>query len=153
MTETEIRTHLVRLARKYGGANLIRGAAITLVEDCIFPEEFGVHVKVVESVGRAVNTTLAMASRAGGRRRLAEFIENGELELATSCYCECDESPKPLTGPVDIVHVQLDGEGTRIRHDVLSHLYVLAEFDTLAEALEFVKVRGLELDQTCRCGT
>jgi hypothetical protein len=135
MTETEIRTHLVRLARKHGGANLIYGAAYTLLDDDHLPEDFGVHIEAVEPVGRAVKTTLAMASRAGRRTRLAELLANGELELGTEIACSLDETPRPLTGPVDIVHWTLDGPYTRIQHWVLSRFFALAQFDTLPEAL------------------
>jgi hypothetical protein len=151
MTETEIRTHLVRLARKYGGANLIYGAAYMLLDDTHLPEDFGVHVGAVEPIGRALKTTLAMASLAGGRRRLAELLANGELESGTEIACEFDETPRPLTGPVDIMHCTLHDPDRRIQHWVVSHLVALAQFDTLLEAVEFVKARGLELDHTCGC--
>jgi hypothetical protein len=153
VSETEIRIQLVRLARKYGGANLIYGAANALLEDGHLPEDFGVYVKAVEPIVQALKTTFAMASRAGGRRRLAELLANGELELWTETACSLDQAPRPLTGPVDIAHCTLDVPDRRIQHAVFSHLVAFAEFDTLVEALEFVKAHGLELDHTCGCST
>jgi hypothetical protein len=153
MTNVEIRKRLTHLARKFGGSSLLHGLSCELVDDAM-PEELGVDASGYVPISRAVALAVSMATRFGGLPRLRELLESGQLEWATELMCECSESPGPLTGPVDVVHVHFT-EGRDIdglyRHCVISHCVVLADFDSLDQALEYVKARGLELDKACSC--
>jgi hypothetical protein len=145
----DLERQLKHLARKYGGANLLWGAAHALGRTS--PDDYGIAAAKHVAVRRAVKLTLAMAYLHGGRQTIREIIENGELESCTSFACELDESPQLLSGPVDIIHVHETAFDSSFRHWVRSHGHSLAEFDTLDEALDYVKRRGLELDQSCDC--
>src|SRR5262249_5702018 len=147
MIDSEIRKQLKHLARKYGGGNLLWGAACVLADEAAEPSDFGIDARGVVPLGRAVNTTLSMAGRAGGRARLAELIENGELAEWTQVCCQLDETPQPLTGPVDIRPVHERAGSERFEYWVISHEYCLARFATVAEALEYVKTHSPELDK------
>jgi hypothetical protein len=152
MNDSEIRKQLERIARKYGGSNLLWGAANVLhdpsnEDETGEPSDYGIDAGKHVPIDRAVTLALSMAPRA----KLRELIDNGELEFWTSFACELDESPQLLSGPVDIIHVHETAFDSSFRHWVRSHGHSLAEFDTLDEALDYVKRRGLELDQSCDC--
>jgi hypothetical protein len=153
MTNVETRKRLAHLSRKYGGLSLLWGLSGELV-DCATPDDLGVNGSRYVPISRAVALAVSMATRFGGLPRLRELLESGQLESATEIMCECSRGPMPLTGPVDVVHVHVT-EGRDIdgpyRHGVLSHCVMLADFDSLDQALEYVKVRGLELDKACSC--
>jgi hypothetical protein len=149
MTNVEIRKRLTHLARKYGGQSLLHGLSCELVDDAM-PEELGVDASGYVPIRRAVALAVSMATRFGGLPQLRELLESGQLEWVTEIMCEVSESPRRLTGPVDVVHVTEHRDGP-YRHGVVSHCVVLAAFDSLDEALEYVKARGLELDKACSC--
>jgi hypothetical protein len=153
VTDAKCRKRLTHLGRKFGSEALLFGLACELV-DCATPDELGVDISGYVPIRRAVVLAISMATRFGGLSNLYELIESGQLESTTQSMCEFSQTPRPLTGPVDIVHLVggRDFEGP-YRHCVISHCVGLGNFDTLAEALEFVKARGLELDKVCSCAT
>jgi hypothetical protein len=159
-----IRKQLVHIARKFGGCNLVCGAANALHDpdnphESGMPSDYGIDVGRHVPINRAVTIVLSMTSRA----KLREVIDNGELELWTSVACELDDSPQPLTGPVDVLHVETSDEARtladrddaktrrKIEHWVCSHKRCLASFANLHDALEYVRSRKLELDKVCPC--
>jgi hypothetical protein len=149
--DSEIRKQLKHLARKYGGGNVVWAVASDL-GDGAHPDEFGIDDTTYVPVGRAIVLSLKIVAETGGRARLCELLENGELENTVSLMCELDESPQPLTGPVDITPVHERGDSGKFEYWVTSHNYCLARFATVAEALEYVKAHNLELDKVCDKG-
>jgi hypothetical protein len=147
--DVTIRTQLVHIGRKFGGRNLVYGGATVLHDDdeTWEPSDYGIDVGTHVPINRAVTLVLRMTSHA----KLRDLIDNGELEFWTSFACEMDESPQPLTGPVDILHVLKSRDSNEVEHWVSSHSYCLASFDNLNDALVYVRCHGLELDKVCDC--
>jgi hypothetical protein len=151
VTDAELRKRLTHLARKFGSEALLFGLACELV-DCATPDELGIDASGYVPISRAVVLAISMATRFGGLSNLRKLLNSGVLESTTQSMCEFSQTPMLLTGPVDVVHV-VDGRDVEgpYRHCVVSHCVGLGDFDTLVEALEFVKARGLELDKVCPC--
>ncbi len=153
MNDSEIRKQLKRIARKYGGSNLLWGAANVLhdpsnEDETGEPSDYGIDAGKHVPIDRAVTLALSMAPRA----KLRELIDNGELEFWTSFACDLDDSPQSLTGPVDITPVHERRDSGKFEYWIVSHRYCLARLTTVTEALEYVKKRGLELDKVCDIG-
>jgi hypothetical protein len=150
--DVTMRKQLVHIARKFGGSNLLYGAANALHDpsnprETGMPSDYGIDAGKHVPVNKAVRLVLSMTSRA----KLRELIDNGELEFCTSLACELDETPQPLTGPVDINHVLKSRDSNEVEHWITSHNYCLASFDNLSDALEHVRSHRLELDKVCGC--
>jgi hypothetical protein len=142
-----VERQLIELCRVYGGVNVVWGAANALSTST--PDEYGVVVADDVDMARAIALVFEMASCHGGPAKIAALIRNGALEECASLACDLSEQCAH-TGVVAIHHLMVTDDRGEV-HSVVDHRCILAECETLDEALRFAADRGLEVARHCQC--